>query len=226
MADYLFDQKKTTKELSDFFKGEKPNINSFGSTVNQTFEAHIFAQTIQWYQKEGWAVKLNNPKTKYGTEFRLKFSTRGAPKNYSYATCEKSGEIIQIRHQLRTATKYQKEKRKKPANICCDIVVMQDIVINGYGTEDSLPNRYLLSFGEVKHMSAFAELIASFIGLVHELRPDRLKRIRIKTWTRDEHLAPFLYVSGVMLNTAKGINETIENRKFDIDVYSFDKPLL
>lgn len=75
-------------------------------------------------------------------------------------------------------------------------------------------------------MSAFAELIASFIGLVHELRPDRLKRIRIKTWTRDKHLAPFLYVSGVMLNTAKGINETIENRKFDIDVYSFDKPLL
>ncbi len=225
MADYKFDQKKTINELVDFFKGEKPNVNSFGSTVNQTFEAHIFAQTIQWYQSEGWTVKLSNPKTRYGTEFRLKFSTRGAPRNYTFAVCDKKGEIIQIRHQLRTATKYQKNKRKKPANICCDIVIMEDVILNGFGTDDSLPNNHLISFGEVKHMSAFAELVASFIGLVHELKPDRLKRIRTKTWAKDGHLAPFLYVSGLMLNTAKGIHETIQNRKFDIDIYSFENPL-
>jgi len=102
---------------------------------------------------------------------------------------------------------------------------MQNLNIDHYLSDTALPNRNLIAFGEVKHMSAFAELVASFIGLVHELSPSSLKPIRKKNWNRPDKIAPFLYVSGILYNTAKGIVETIEKRKLDIDIYSFDNPM-
>lgn len=226
MSDFLFDQKQAKKELASFFKKEKARINSFGSTVNQTFEAHIFALVIKWYQKRNWNVQLVNPIGPYGKgEFRLKFSTRGAPKGYSYARCFNGNESCQIRHQLRVSTKHERKNHERPANICCDVVIIRDVELEHYNTDQALPNDQLISFGEMKHMSAFAELLAGFIGMVHELDPKRLKRVRKKSWKATHHLSPFLYVSGIMYQTAKGIKETIHNRRFDIDIFSFDYPM-
>ena len=95
-----------------------------------------------------------------------------------------------------------------------------------FTTDSALPNNELISFGEVKHMSAFAELIANFIGMVHELEPSKLKSIRKKGWKRTDEISSFLYVSGLLYTTAKGLVETIENRKYDIDIYSFDNPMI
>ena len=78
--------------------------------------------------------------------------------------------------------------------------------------------------GEVKHMNAFAELLANFIGLIHELTPARLKKIR-KRALNHSAIPPFLYVSGLMNPTAKGLQGSIDIRKFDLDVYHFDKPM-
>ena len=74
-------------------------------------------------------------------------------------------------------------------------------------------------------MSAFAELLAGFIGVVHELQPQRLRRVRIKAASPLVHPAPFLFVSGKLWHTAEGILETIRRRKFDIDVFSRTKAL-
>ena len=86
-------------------------------------------------------------------------------------------------------------------------------------------NHIGIAFGEVKHMSAYAELIASFIGLVHELKPEKLKRTRSKKWTMKENISCFLYVSGILYKTAEGLVETIEKRKYDVDIYSFSNPM-
>ena len=101
---------------------------------------------------------------------------------------------------------------------------MEDMDLSTFTTDSAIPNNWLIAFGEVKHMSAFAELVASFVGLVHELTPRRLKRVRIKDY-KNEHIAPFLYASGIMYPTAKGILQTIKRRKFDIDVYSVEDPI-
>jgi hypothetical protein len=72
-------------------------------------------------------------------------------------------------------------------------------------------------------MSAFAELIANFIGLVHEMLPDKIKRLRLhnRPQSQAEHPAPFLYVSGYLYPTAQGIVETIKDRGYDIDIYDY-----
>lgn len=223
---FFFDQKKAQSDLLNFFKKEKVNVNSFGSKVNQTFEAEVFAKVIKKYRSGGWTVTLVNPIIYGKPEFRLKFNTRGAPVHYSYATCRNSdGRECQIRHGLRVQTKHHSVKNKFSANMVCDIVVMENLRIDHYTTSSALPWDKLIAFGEVKHMSAFAELIASFIGLIFEIQPHRLKRIRKKSWVRPDHVSSFLYVSGKLNPTAEGILETIVKRKFDVDVYSYDSPI-
>ncbi len=225
MTEYLFDQKKAAEELKNFFSSEKARLNSFGRMVNQTFEAYTFASTIKWYEKCGWKVSITSPIVKGKKVFRMKFSTRGAPENYSYASCRKGNTECQIRHQLRVATKSHREKNKYPANICCDIAVLNNVDIKNYLSDQAIPNDELISFGEVKHMSAFAELIAGFLGVVHELQPKRLRKIRVKTWVKNDHIAPFLNVSGYLQKTAKGLAETITKRKYDIAIYHYEKKI-
>ncbi len=222
MKTYLFNQEEAKGKLKIFFQDEKAKLDSFGSKVNQTFEAYTFASTIKWYKNNEWKVKINNPKVRGKEIFRLKFSTRGAPRNFSYVVCEKDNRSCQIRHQLRVSTKAHKEKNKQRANICCDIVILEDVNLEDYSTDSAVLNTDLISFGEVKHMSAFAELVAGFIGMVHELQPCRLKRIRIGDWSVTDHIAPYLNVSGMLQPTARGLDETIKNRKFDIDIYHYE----
>jgi hypothetical protein len=102
---------------------------------------------------------------------------------------------------------------------------MQNVDIDGFSSDSAISNDLLIAFGEVKHMSAYAELIASFIGLVHELQPEKLKKIRVGKWKRGDTISSFLYVSGLLYRTAEGLVETIERRKYDIDIYSFNNPM-
>ena len=225
MSNYLFDQEKAKKELLKFFKKEKTNLNSFGNKVNQTFEAYTLIKTVEWFKNNGWSIRIINPKINGSKKFNLKFSTRGAPSKYSYFICDKDGKRCQIRHQLRVTTRAYKEKNKYDSNICCDIVILDDVDLNDYSTDRALPNVNLISFGEVKHMSAFAELMAGFIGMVYELQPDRLKKIRTKKFIANDFISPYMNVSGYLYKTAKGLNETIEKRKYDIDIYSNERLL-
>lgn len=225
MTEFYFDQENAKQELQNFFKSEKANISSFGNTVNQTFEAAVFAETLKWYKINGWHVDIQNPTINGKPAFKLKFNTRGAPFKYSYGRCTKGTDICQIRHGLRIHTKHHKPTNKKSANIVSDIVVMQDEDIDYFESDMALPNNLLISFGEVKHMSAYAELVASFIGLVHELMPKALKRNRTKRNESPNHIPPFLYVSGILYKTAEGIAETIRKRRLKIDIYSFNNPM-
>jgi len=225
MAEYLFNQALVKTQLKDFFESEKATINNFGSTVNQTFEAQVFANVIKWYKDNGWTVNIINPFRNGEQVFTLKFNTRGAPGNYSYARCMKDEKSCQIRHGLRTHTKSYDFRNKKSANIVCDIVIMKDVEIDHFSTDSALENEDLIAFGEVKHMSGYAELIASFIGLVHELKPEKLQKIRKRKWKRTEDISCFLYISGILYKTAEGLVETIEKRKYDIDIFTFNNPM-
>lgn len=227
MGKWTFDQAATKRDLAAFFQRRTTDLRSFGSTVNQTFEAFVFASVVQWYRDRRWKVSIINPinKRTKKQQFKLKFSTRGAPANFSYALAKKKKSTIQIRHQLRVATSAHQNDSGFYANICLDVAVIKDVDLAQYKTYHAVPNRCLITFGEAKHMSAFAELIAGFIGLVHELQLSRLSSVRKGKRRKRWHLAPFLFVSGLLWSTAKGLEFTIQRRKFDIDIYSSGKQL-
>jgi len=219
MAKDWIDVDKIKTDLSRFFDSHRSDLSRFGSTVNQVFEAFVFMSLAKWYRARGWTVRAVHPA---GTkDLHLKFSTRGRPANYSYFHGFKGPAEIHIRHQLRVATRYHEEELYPPANICLDVAVIKPVDVSEFSTDDYLDNSSLITFGEAKHMWAFAELIASFIGLVHELKPEALRRhkSRLKGVRRKRHPAPFLYVSGMLYRTATGIKLTIERRGYDLDIY-------
>jgi hypothetical protein len=215
-------------DLSSFFNDRRTDLTIFGSTVNQAFEAFVFASVTSWYRERGWSTSFVHP-TKAASDgkptLRLKFSTRGRPENYTYVKCEKDAEKLQIRHQLRVATRSHKQKNKFRANMVLDVAVIRDSDLSSHGSNDFVENGQLVTFGEAKHMSAFAELVASFIGVVYELQPERLKRRRFKSRRAAArpftpgHLSPFMFVSGILFHTAQGLANTMIDRGFDLDVY-------
>jgi hypothetical protein len=230
VADAWVDVGTLKAQLQTFFDANRNDLSRFGSTVNQTFEAFVFAQVTTWFKaRPGWSVEIVNPVDAQGQEtFRLKFSTRGRPGGYSFVRCTSpEGEVFQVRHQLRVATKHHRQNAAPPANVCLDVAVIRDVDLSGFTTYDFVSNKDLVTFGEAKHMSAFAELVAAFVGLVYEMQPARLRRIRTKKWkisVRD-HPSPFLFVSGQLWRTAEGVADTIARRRLDIDVYSKTKLL-
>jgi len=215
--------------LSGFFADQKTQIGTFGSRVNQVFEAFVFAQVVAWYKDAKWSVAIVNPSDDSGKSvpLRLKFSTRGRPDNYSYAECRKRNDEVQVRHQLRVATRSHKADQLPPANICLDVAVIRPVDLSNHRSNDFVNNVDLVSFGEAKHMSAFAELVAGFIGLVHEMQPERLKKVRGGRGKKifPEHPAPFLFVSGHLWRTARGVAKTIHRRGYEIDIYTRAKAL-
>jgi hypothetical protein len=212
------------RSLSSFFESERESLSIFGRTVNQVFEAFVFASLIQWYRNGGWHISVENPPGPDGNArvLRLKFSTRGRPAGYTFVKCTRNSTEVRIHHQLRVATRAYRTQQEFPANICLDVAVIKPSDLASYGTNDAVPNCDLVTFAEAKHMSAFAELVAGFLGLVHELQPERLKRVRTSRHlnTASKHPAPFLYVSGILYLTAQGIEQTIRRRCYDVDIFT------
>ena len=225
MGDAWIELDKVRLGLGAFFAEQRSEFTSFGTTVNQTFEAFVFAQVVAWYKSRGWQVQITkvfDKKTKQD-EFKLKFNTRGHPAGYSYARCTSAdgAETVQVRHQIRVATRhYRNDGISPPANVCLDVAVIRDVHIDEFDTDDYVQNSELITFGEAKHMSAFAELVASFVGMVHELQPERLKFQRRKKDIESRHPAPFLFVSGKFWLTAEGIIATIERRRLDVAIFN------
>jgi hypothetical protein len=226
--EWSFDQEETQRQLADFFNQNRQSLTRFGTTVNQTFEAFVFASVIQWYRGDGWTVELINPNRSHSeAPLRLKFSTRGAPDKYSYARATKGREAVQIRHQLRVATKWHRDGQTPVASVCLDVAIIREFDLASYRTDDVVPNSALISFGEAKHMSAYAELVAGFIGLTNEIQPIRLtQRSRRDTkllksrLNQNRHPVPFLFVSGVLYKSAEGVLKTVRQRALEIDLYT------
>lgn len=225
MPSAYVDTSAVKAQLRDFFTQRRSAISEFGNTVNQTFEAFVFASVINWYADRGWQVTFIHPDP--GSNIvKLKFSTRGRPSGYSYAVCVKDAIAIQVRHSLRVATKHHSPSLTRKANVVLDIAVISgeasvDRALRSAKSDDHLSNIKFITFAEAKHMSAFAELIANFVGPVHEMKPSALRRQRVSGIRSGQrlHPAPFLYVSGYLYPTAQGIVETIQRRGYDIAVF-------
>lgn len=224
MAKPWIDQAAMKQNLFSFFSQNKSSISSFGSTVNQCFEAYVFVSMVNWYTNNGWSVQFIHPGG-VSQIAKLKFNTRGRPNNYTYAVCTKDIDQVQVRHSLRVATEHHQPSQRNDANVVLDVAVIRDVDLSTHGSSDYLDNENLITFAEAKHMSAFAELVANFIGLVHEIDPLRLAKSRIVRKKQRIHLSPFLYVSGHLLPTAKGIIETIKRRGFDLEIYDYTTKL-
>ncbi len=221
MARPWINQTALKSTLAGFFRDNKAEVTHFGNTVNQCFEAYVFASMVNWYREQGWDVRFEHPDGE-AKMARLKFSTRGKPNKYTFAVCSKSGLRVQVRHSLRVATQHFTGDQAHPANVVLDAAVIEDCDLSQHTTNNAVENQRLITFAEAKHMSAFAELVVGFIGMVHEMCPYRLaSATKAKPQKLAPHPLPFLYVSGHLFPTARGILETMVHRNMDVTIYDY-----
>lgn len=223
MAGPWVDTRGVKGRLDAFFRTKRRAFDRFGASVNQIFEAYVFASVAASYQASGWQVSFVHPPSTKGKPslLRLKFSTRGRPANYSFVLCQRDGEAVEIRHQLRVQTGFHSPASKPVASLVLDVAVIRQTDLSNSSSLDALENGRLVTFGEAKHMSAFAELVAGFVGVVHEMQPARLKR----HWRPPQHPAPFLFVSGFLFPSAAGVVQSLQRRRYQLNVFTQDQPL-
>lgn len=233
---WWIDRAALEAQLDSFFEQSHQDIDRFGSTINQIFEVYVYTQVLRWYRTREWRVTLVHPTTGAASKtasgaaspspLKLKRSTAGPPKNYTYAKCEKpAATTLQVRHQLRVQTRSGERMRMPRANVVLDVAVIQDCDLSSFSTWDSAPNSALITFGEAKHMSAHAELVANFRGLATELQPERARKHTPQSLRDRQHPAPFLFVSGLFQTSAQALLDTIRRRGFDLEFRSRDEPL-
>jgi len=58
MTNLWIDISSVRQRIGEFFIANKSDITQFGSTVNQTFEAFVFASVVNWYSKNNWKVEF------------------------------------------------------------------------------------------------------------------------------------------------------------------------
>ncbi len=219
MANEWIDQEKIREQLAQFFKYNYSELDTFGRTVNQTFEAFVFASVIRWYNKKGWKIHFQHPKNNMG-KVHLKYTTMGRPDKYTYAIAIKGKEKIEIRHNIRIRSAHSNSEYPV-ASFVIDVGVLKAGYASNLSTYDPVDNENLITFAEAKHMTAFAELISSFIGAVHELMPKKLKKYKPLKNT-PLHPSPFLFVSGFTNPSAAGVIKTITERGFRISICDRD----
>jgi hypothetical protein len=83
---------------------------------------------------------------------------------------------------------------------------------------ECIPNDALLSFAEVKRLVVYPMLIAQFIGIVHEIKPEFLGPPIRNGFGSGGHIPPTLIALGTFSGNSKAIVEAFVRRKFQIHV--------
>lgn len=86
----------------------------------------------------------------------------------------------------------------------------------------ALDNGALATFAEVKKLVVYPMLLAQFVGIVHEITPSRLKRLKSGT-PSDDHFPPALITLGYLTATSSKAIKGFAKRKFRLCVvHNFD----
>lgn len=212
-------------EIEAYLSRYGARIASHNPRISAYFEMVTYHYIGEYYLNRGWAVE---PRDLYtddrGRElFKHKCGPMGFPENFSYMEATRSDarreHRVELRQNVRIASAYSQQVLYTP-----DVAVIEPESIErtrrpeyyqGHRLLRFVRNQGLITFAEAKHMVPFPELCATFIGMLHELRPECLADAR----TRGVHIAPSLLVSGVANALVDSMREELLARYRGVNVF-------
>lgn len=228
MKDIDFNQ--VSQQITDFLKRHKSSLHEIVKHNTNVFEAFCFILFVQYYETAGYQLE---PKNLLDGKFRFKYNTRGYPWNYSYFAAvsseSKEGEsqvLFEIRHNQQVSgawVEIGEEDGIAPPMFALDVAVIK---------AESLPqleqgqkrnnenywvdNAHLITFAEAKKLTAYPMLLAQFLGIVHEVKPEFLRsdsREITDTDSDDQHPHPILFTSNHLSSGTAKVLESFEARE-------------
>jgi hypothetical protein len=228
------DVSELATQTEDFLKRYRTSMYEVTSKSTNVFEAFCFVLFVRYYEMVGFDLKAENL---LEGMFRFKYNTRGYPWNYSYFVAvssepskRKSAALFEIRHNLKVAGAYTggQEEEVEPPVFALDIAVIEERSLphlkrgkKRQGERYWAKNAHLITFGEAKKLTAYPMLLAQFLGIVHEIKPEFLKERRAQvpdTVSQQHHPPPVLFTANHLTWGTKKVLQSFEDRDFSIRV--------
>lgn len=206
------DAEKVSRAIQQFAREHRTALDFLNARQPQLLEMGAMVGVVQHYRASGYSTSIQNPA---GTQvFRVKLSTQGHPADYSHVVCERGTTVCELHSNLsvfggRDAGVY-----------CVDVAIVNAGVVPSQKGKKAAPptqNSDLISFVEAKKLVIYPMLLAQFVGIVHEVAPNFLKRDK-KYQLRDGHLHPSLVALGRLGTNAQDILRSFKRRKYKISI--------
>lgn len=200
-----------SKSLEFFVSKHKVTFERLGTRQTQILELAGTVGVTQHYNASGYQVSVVNPKK--GNVFVVKTGTRGNPCDYSRIVCTKEDDCIEI--HMNTAVRGAHDE----GIYCVDVALVRKDAIPLKRPKAKwlcLPNEDLMSFAEVKKLVVYPMLLAQFVGIVHEIKPEFLSQPSPEGFGEGMHLPPTLIALGHFSGNSRAIVKAFPIRGFHI----------
>lgn len=221
-------------QISDFLSRHSSSIYRITSTSANVFEAFCFVLFVRHYEEVGYKLE---PENLLDGKFRFKYNTRGYPWNYSYfaglpgeSVDQDEAMLFELRHNLKVSGAWieEKEEDTEPPMFAVDIAVIEAGGLPSLEKGQKRKNekywaesRQLITFGEAKKLTAYPMLLAQFLGVVHEIKPEFLKTEKSETLEmilEQRHPPPILFTANHLTGGTKKVIQSFESRALLIRV--------
>jgi hypothetical protein len=190
MKDDEFQNKKHQfeNELYSFFDRNEVTIKNNSNRLCHYFEMACYSKVIQYYRNRHFRIQPYPPGE---STFRFKSTTKGSPNKYSFFRVSEN-----IANPEQEIKEYDIRSNMPVCSSFDNCTYIPDIVVSEMSEDDNIQrieNQNLITFCEVKYLKPHPEMLANFIGIVHELKPDLLNGPNVREGL---HPAPALMASG------------------------------
>ncbi|OBQ92498.1 hypothetical protein [Mesorhizobium sp. AA23] len=206
------------KELKAFISKHSVQFEHLSIRETALLELGALTMATEHYRLAGYTITVENA---INGLFAAKLSSRGHPYNFSWFKCVKGKELYEIHSNLSVMGGHKDE-----AVYVVDVAVVigDDHVPKAKPKKKwvALNNKALATFAEVKKLVVYPMLLAQFIGIVHEITPSMLKKLKAGT-VEDDHFPPSLITLGYLTATSGKALKGFAKRKFRVCVvHNFD----
>jgi|GEM_PF-1714944 len=200
--------------LRDFTRKHNATFQLVATRQSQLLELAAIVGVDLHYRSNGYRSTIKSPD---GTEtFIVKTSTRGHPARYSSIIFEKDGQSSEAHMNLLV------RGARDEGIYCVDVgIVGGGVVPDRVSVKEKwvcAPNAALLSFAEVKRLVVYPMLLAQFIGIVHEIRPEFLNKPAPVGFSRYLNLPPTLIALGHFSGNSRVIVDAYPGRSVAVCV--------
>jgi hypothetical protein len=197
--------------ISKFLRRHRATLSEVAHRQSQLLELGATVGVVQHYKAAGYGTIVLNP-NKDGS-FRVKLGTRGHPCDYSRVICTKGNESCEIHSNVSARGAHD------DGIYCVDVAVVKPGAIPSRkpkGSWRAISNEDLITFVEVKRLVVYPMLLAQFLGIVHEIRPEFLFQPLREGFGGDGNLAPALVALGHLSGNSTTILDGFRTRGFTL----------
>lgn len=193
--------------VTDFARSHQVAFSRLAGRQSQILELGAFVGTAQHFRAANFSLSFYSPNRR----FRLKTGTRGHPSDYSRVTCSRDDVVYELHSNVSVRGAHD------GGIYCVDVGIVKVgaiPIVRPPAKWIAVHNCDLVSFVEVKRLVVYPMLLAQFLGIVHEIRPEFLTAPVPTGFGRDDVLPPALAALGTYSSNSSDIVKGFSIRGF------------